>query len=82
MDRIEMYLNGKPLGFTPFKSNDKASHTTRLEQALAYAHTLCKLEGHGSHYTYSRINGRETIRIFTSEPRERVFTPSRVIGKC
>lgn len=76
-----MYLNGKPLGFIPFQINN---HSPRLEQALAYAHTLCKLESSPTtrtHYTYSRINGRETIRIYTkpSEPR---YIPSRVIGKC
>lgn len=53
---IEMYLNGEPLGFLP---------STHFEQALSYAHTLCKLEGNGA-YTYSRINGRETIRVFVA----------------
>ena len=65
---IKMYLNGKPLGFLP------SSH---FEQALAYAHTLCKLEGKGAHYTYSRINGRETIKIYTG-----VFAAGQVTGKC
>lgn len=36
---IEMYLNGEPLGFLP---------STHFEQALSYAHTLCKLEGKGA----------------------------------
>ena len=65
---IKMYLNGKPLGFLP------SSH---FEQALAYAHTLCKLEGKGAHYTYSRINGRETIKIYTCVP-----VAGQVTGKC
>ena len=61
---IEMYLNGKPLGFLP---------STHFEQALAYAHTFCKLEGNGAHYIYTRINGRETIRVFAA---------GQATGKC
>lgn len=70
---ITIYLNGKPLGFMPFQIDN---HTPWL----AYAHTLCKLEGKGSHYTYSKINGEEVIRIYT--PAEQVFVTSRVIGRC
>lgn len=65
---IEMYLNGEPLGALP---------STHFEQALSYAHTLCKLEGNGGHYTYAKIDGRETIKIYT-----RVFVSDRAIGKC
>lgn len=65
---IEMYLNGEPLGSLP---------STHFEQALSYAHTLCKLEGNGAHYSYAKIGGRETIKIHTC-----VFVAGRAIGKC
>ena len=65
---IEMYLNGEPLGSLP---------SAHFEQALAYAHTLCKLEGNGAHYSYAKIGGRETIKIYT-----RVFVAGQATGKC